>query len=280
MDGFSSAWLALREPVDHRSRNPELASALSSHFAGRAPITVVDLGCGTGSNVRATSALLSADQSWMLVDYDAHLLAAARVALLAWADRVTSPSDPDASVVAIEKHGKRLSITFRQADLNRQLDTAIPAGTDLVTASAFFDLCSADFLRRVAAIVAQRRAAFYTVLTYNGLQTWQPTHEADARLAAAFHAHQQIDKGFGRAAGPMAAAELAEAFCGAGYRVREADSPWRLGAADRPLIDQLAAGFASAVGATDAIARDVLADWVRQTRTAAVVGHTDTLALP
>ena len=53
MSDFSAAWLDLREPVDHRSRNRKLERALAKHFDGWRPITVVDLGCGTGSNLRA-----------------------------------------------------------------------------------------------------------------------------------------------------------------------------------------------------------------------------------
>jgi hypothetical protein len=55
MSGFSAQWLDLREPVDHRSRNVELGRRLARHFEGWRPITVVDLGCGTGSNLRATA---------------------------------------------------------------------------------------------------------------------------------------------------------------------------------------------------------------------------------
>ena len=44
--------------------------AARAHFGGRRPIRVVDLGCGTGSNLRATAPLLGAEQHWTLVDYD------------------------------------------------------------------------------------------------------------------------------------------------------------------------------------------------------------------
>ena len=80
--------------------------------------------------------------------------------------------------------------------------------------------------------MAQRKAAFYTVLTYDGDQRWTPEHEADAAMAEAFHAHQARDKGFGAAAGPHAPDALGEAFTSAGYSVDEADSAWRLGEDD------------------------------------------------
>jgi tRNA G46 methylase TrmB len=50
MTGSTTDWLAARETVDARSRSKELAKAFAS-VVGRDAI-VVDLGCGTGSNIR------------------------------------------------------------------------------------------------------------------------------------------------------------------------------------------------------------------------------------
>ncbi|HEU4519792.1 MAG TPA: SAM-dependent methyltransferase, partial [Microvirga sp.] len=83
---FSPEWLDRREPVDHRSRNPDLLAALARRFAGRDRLAVVDLGCGAGSNLRALAPFLPERQSWRLVDHDPALLAAARERLAAWAD--------------------------------------------------------------------------------------------------------------------------------------------------------------------------------------------------
>lgn len=276
MSGFSPEWLALREPADHRARDLALAQKLSERFAGKAAIEVVDLGCGSGSNIRATYALLGAAQHWTLVDYDPRLLEAARTTLAGWADKAeTTPS-----ALLLSKAGKQLTVRFRQADLNRDLDFALGEKPHLVTASALFDLCSAAFIDAFAAAVAARGAAFYTVLTYNGVQDWTPAHTDDAKFAAAFHAHQTTDKGFGASAGPAAPAALAAAFEKQRYAVSEGDSPWRLGAGDQRLIDELAAGFAGAVGEIGKVAAASIDSWRRIARTGAVVGHTDTLALP
>lgn len=275
MSGFSPEWLALREPVDHRSRNRSLAARLTTQLAGHAAIRVVDLGCGAGSNIRATSALLGTTQHWTLVDYDARLLAAARTALCAWADRTVSSGDS----LVLEKTGRTLHVAFRQADLNADLDAALGESPDLVTASAFFDLCSETFLQTLAAALAARRAQFYTVLTYDGGQSWTPAHPADRAMAAAFHAHQTTEKGFGRAAGPGAPAALARALAAHGYGVEEGDSPWVLGSTEQALIRDLASGFADAVAETGVVPAATITDWRHIDRTGAIVGHTDTLAM-
>lgn len=276
MTGFSAEWLDRREPADHRSRNRKLELALAKHFDGWHPVTVVDLGCGTGSNLRATVPLLGPEQQWTLVDHEQALLDGAARRLTEWADG----ADWKGGTLALFKGAKRIDVDFRRADLARDLDAALGANANLVTASALFDLVSAKFIAAFATAVAARKAAFYTVLTYDGDQRWMPEHEADAALAAAFHAHQRHDKGFGPAAGPEAPDALSEAFASAGYAVSEGDSAWRLGAGDEPLIAELAAGFADAARETGQVDAPTIAAWRAISRTAAIVGHADTLALP
>ncbi|MFM9848814.1 MAG: class I SAM-dependent methyltransferase [Hyphomicrobiaceae bacterium] len=276
MSGFSPEWLALREPVDHRSRNAELASSLSARFQQRSTVEVVDLGCGTGSNLRATVPLLPDIQSWTLVDYDERLLAAARQTLLRWADS----SRADGERLILVKGNRQITVQFGQADLNAALDVALGDKPDLITASALFDLCSVDFIKAFARAVARRGAVFYTVLTYNGIQRWTPRQPSDGAMMAAFHAHQTTDKGFGLSAGPMAPAHLADAFRVSDYNVLEGESPWMLGAKDQTLVTELASGFAGAVRETGAVDAKSIETWAKVMRTGAEVGHTDTLAFP
>jgi SAM-dependent methyltransferase len=275
MSGFAPEWLDLREGADHRSRNRKLERALAKHFDGWRPVTVVDLGCGTGSNLRATAPLLGPEQHWTLVDYDQALLDAAAQRLTAWADG----ADRQGGTLALFKGAKRITVEFRRVDLARDLEGALGPNANLVTASALFDLASVDFIARVAAAVAARKSAFYTVLTYDGDQRWSPEHESDAALLAAFHAHQQRDKGFGPAAGPAAPDALSDAFASAGYAVEEGDSAWRLGLGDEALMGALAAGFAEAARETGRVDPQAVAAWLANPRTGAIVGHSDTLAL-
>ena len=53
MSGFSSDWLALREPYDVTARNTTVLDAVLAAFRGQGSISVVDLACGTGSTLRA-----------------------------------------------------------------------------------------------------------------------------------------------------------------------------------------------------------------------------------
>lgn len=279
MSGFSVDWLSLREGVDHRSRDPVLLASLASAFAGRETIDVVDLGCGSGSNLRALAAHLPARQNWRLVDHDAGLLAAAREKIAVWADAARRDGDE----LEAEKGGKRLRVSFVQADLARDVAAALDPAPALVTAAALFDLCSREWIARFVDAVAARRIAFYTALTYDGREIWEPPHPADAAMLAAFHAHQAGDKGFGPSAGPAATQALAEAFAAASYRVETGDSPWRLGAGDARLVAALAEGAAQAVAETGRVPAADIESW-RAARVApgvaCVVGHADLLARP
>jgi SAM-dependent methyltransferase len=276
MSGFDASWLDLREPADHRSRCEDLAKMLARHFDWRGQISVLDMGCGTGSNLRATAPCLGPDQHWTLIDYDAALLEAAQSRLAAWAGRAEKCNGR----LVLHKDGKRITVELRRADLAHDLDRVFTSRPDLVTASALFDLASADFISEVATEVVRCRAAFYTVLTYNGQQRWTPKHDADAAMASAFRAHQTRDKGFGESAGPMAPALLLAAFDAAGYSVSEGDSAWRLEAGDEALVGELVPGFAAAVRETALVPEEKVATWLTLSRNGALVGHTDTLALP
>lgn len=280
---FSAEWLALREPVDHRSRNRELAEAVRSHFAGRTAVSVVDLGCGTGSNLRATHLLLPYQQNWTLIDYDPALLDAARDRLAGWADS----AEPAGNGMVLAKGAYRIAVHFRQVDLNANLAAALAPTPDLVTASALFDLISEGWITGFAEKLAALPTAFYTVLTYDGRDAFTPPHPTDHAVIAAFAAHQGGDKGFGPAAGPRGADALRDAFAGAGFTVREGDSPWRLGQPDRALAHDLLGGIANAVRESGRLAETEIAAWLDFRRaqlgergSLVLTGHRDTFAVP
>ncbi|MGL4395304.1 MAG: class I SAM-dependent methyltransferase [Hyphomicrobium sp.] len=276
MSSFSPEWLALREPADVRARNRDVAAAVSAWFALRKSVRVVDLGSGTGANLRATSGLLPDTQHWTLVDKDASLIAAQRRQLRAWADACDEAGDD----LILRKGSATLTVASRQLDLAVDLDDALAEPVDLVTASALFDLVSGPFIHHLARRVAERRAAFLAVITFNGVARWSPHRPADNAIAAAFNRHQMSDKGFGAAAGPLAAGLLADQFRLEGYSVLEGDSPWLLQARDRMLLDELQRGYAMTALETRQVDAKTVETWVKVNRNGADIGHTDTFAVP
>jgi len=278
MSVFSTDWLDLREAADQRARDADLEARLAEYFSGREQLTIVDLGCGTGANARVLAPNLPGAQTWRFVDHDGELLAAARARMADWA---AAAGDAQGHL-SLSVPGKPLDIRFQQADLNSDLSALIQPGDDLVTAAAFFDLVSPDWIARFADTVTGAGAAFYTVLIYDGEETWMPAHPADEAILAAMRTHQRGDKGFGPAAGPQAADFLIRDFAQAGYQVHAAASPWRLGAPDAALMRALAEGTSQAAKDTGLVERETAENWriAREQADAAIIGHVDVLALP
>ena len=280
MTGFSAQWLALREPADHRARDRVLQNRICEQLAVVArteqrAVRLIDLGCGSGSNLRALATSLPAQQHWTLVDYDPLLLAAARAALLDWADQVVS----DGAILTISKNNKTIEIEFAQVDLARDIERVLSWPADVITAAAFFDLVAETWLVRFCQAL---RTTLYTVLTYDGSEQWQPTHTADDRMLKAFHAHQKTDKGFGVAAGPDATSIMQRELTARGFQVTLASSPWKIDQNEAAFIHALATGSAAAVRETGLLNQQDVEQWLAARITAqhCTVGHWDILATP
>jgi len=249
--GFSADWLALREPADHAARAADLLLRAVS-AAGPSPV-ILDLGCGTGSTVRALSPLLPKNTRWHLVD-----------------------NDPELLRLAGEAAGT--SANLHQLDLT-DIDLLPLADVTLVTASALIDLVSRKWLEQIA---LRLTVPVYFALSYDGEMHWQPESAADSGITTAFNNHQRTDKGFGQALGPDAVKVASEVFTLHGFEVLVAKSPWMLGPGEVALQKELISGISRAAGefglqdaelwGTERIAA---AD-----KTLCQIGHGDILAIP
>lgn len=264
MSRFAHDWLALREPYDRAARS----SALADRFAkalGPAP-RVIDLGCGTGANLRYLAPTMAPPQHWLCLDRDRDLLARAKAV-------------HERSYGAA---GWRGEVRFEALDLATGLGSLALEGAG-VTASALLDLTSAAWLDGLARLC--RRAPVLMALTFDGRLSWQPALDDDELICARFVAHQRTDKGFGPALGPDAAAHLAGRLATEGHRVETAVSDWRLVPAERALLQAMLSGVLAAAAAVEQDRR--LAQWAAIRRgqldrgeLGLIVGHVDLLALP
>ena len=274
---FDPAWLALREPVDHRSRAAAAVSLLAPAWRAGGWSRIVDLGAGTGSNLRYLAPRLPGVRSWTLVDHDAALLA-----------RAAAPDGAELTRVV--------------GDLAAAgLDAVGGSNADLVTASALLDLASKDWLDALAAACRGSGSAALFALNYDGGIRWhagandpRPSDDPDdALVRRSVNAHQRRDKGLGPALGPMAGLTAENAFRAAGYRAWLLPSPWRLGPGDAALARALVDGWEAAAvehlreASADAAGVDRVRAWAERRRATIasgrfglIVGHLDLLALP
>ena len=271
MTGFSISWLDLREKADFAARDKNIAKSAvdwlnqkSNHFSpGK---IIVDLGSGTGSTLRALSELgiynFGANNVvWRLVDYNGALL-----------DE------------ALKRHGKSCLIEDYQSDLTVINELPL-GGAHLVTASALFDLASAEFVDALAIELAARNIGLYAALNYDGVTDWTPTHPYDQTVLDAFNKDQLRDKGMGPALGPHSGSYLQHAFEKSGYHVVVASSPWQLKSTDYKLVEELINGIANAVSVDYALDTTALEEWktfrlAHANTGTCIIGHQDVFAIP
>jgi SAM-dependent methyltransferase len=280
VSGFDAAWLALREPYDHAARSVELADRFAA-AVGKTP-HVLDLGCGTGSNLRYLAPRIPGVQRWPCIDRDPALLKAARTALQDWGNGQGWPSRGEEDGLTLARPGGEILVRFAARDLARS-DLSDVEGVSGLSASALLDLTSAAWLDRFAARC--RGTPLLMALSFDGRLRFEPAAQDDDEVCRRFVAHQRTDKGFGPALGPDAAAHLAARLAAAGCTVRLERSDWRLGPNDVALLRATLTGI---VAAARQIAHDpCLQHWatLRGQQLAAgelrlTVGHVDLLALP
>jgi hypothetical protein len=249
-------WLRLREPADAAARSAELAEQVARHLP-RGPLAIHDLGGGSGAMGRWLAPRLPGPQHWVVHDRDPDLLGLAVA---------QAPGLPWVTVEARRSDVAHLT----QGDL---------AGASLVVASALLDLLTGDQL--AAMLAACAGLPMLIALTVVGRVTLTPADPLDARVAAAFDAHQRRRGRLGPDAIAAAVAELA------GARMLVRPAPWRLGSAHAALAAEWFAGWlAAACEQEPALARETRAYRERRLAQAAAgklavtVGHSDLLVLP
>jgi ubiquinone/menaquinone biosynthesis C-methylase UbiE len=225
-------WLALREPADVAARSSALVDAVAARLPAAGTLRILDLGTGTGSNVRYIAPRLRAPQEWLIVDRDQTVLHEAR-------ERLTAVS------AALD-----VRVDAAQRDMGRDLDASLIAGRHLVTASALLDLVSEEWLTTLARVCRQAGAAVLFALSYNGESRCTPPEPEDTVVRLLMNRHQLTDKGFGPSAGPQAAAIAARVFASHGYEVRRETTTWVLDADQAALQRQWLEGLAHAARET------------------------------
>ncbi len=262
---FQATWLDLREAADHQARAPEPLDSLRAWAAGKSSLRVLDLGAGTGSNLRFLAPRLNVPQHWILLDHDPDLLAQAR---------------PPATPYPVKWEVVR-------SDLSQWREQAEASRPDLVTASALIDLVPESWLQSLAAGCAELGAAVHVVLSYDGTVRWSHPDPLDAEVLTTVNAHQERDKGLGSALGPRATQRLVHFLDARGYRVRTAASPWILATGSAPLAEHLIDGWVQAASEQNPARSDQYRDWgtrrlsdLMSGLTEIRVGHMDLVALP
>jgi hypothetical protein len=265
----SPDWLVMREPADAAARSEELAERLARHLPEAGRLVIHDLGGGSGAMGRWLASRLPGPQHWVVHDRDAGLLK------LAVADA------PDATA-----DGAAVTVEARRSDITRLAPGEL-AGASLIAASALLDMLTADELAGMLGACTEIGCPMLLAMTVVGRVSLSPADPLDARLAAAFNAHQRRRTTAGRLLGPDAVGVAVEELRGTGAEVLVRPSPWRLDAAHADLTAEWFGGWvAAACEQEPALAAEAGAYRDRRLAQAAAgelavtVDHADLLVLP
>jgi len=265
----SWGWLALREPADAAARAVDLVGHLGQRLPATGLLVIHDLGCGTGGMGRWLAPLLPGPQHWVMHDRDADLLEVAA------ADLPGPAAD-----------GAGVTVEARQSDITRLPPDEL-AGATLITASALLDMLTRDELAGLVSVCARAGCPVLLTLSVIGRVDLTPADPLDARVAAAFDAHQRREVDGRRLLGPDAVAVAVEQFERLGGEVLVRRSRWRLGASEAELTAEWFTGWVGAAyeqqvelaAETEGYARRRLAE-AAAGQLAVTVDHADLLVLP
>ena len=213
----SPGWLGLRERADASARARELVDLLLDRLGAEGGWVIHDLAAGSGSMGRWLAPLLPRPQHWVLHDRDSDLL------------ELAAANPPEAAA-----DGAEVSIETQVSDVTRLRPDDL-TGATLITASALLDLFTQDELASLVDACAGADCPVLFALSVSGRVELLPADPLDARITAAFNAHQRRTTSRGRLLGPDAAEAVAGAFRRLGTDVVVRSSPWRLGPTESDL---------------------------------------------
>jgi hypothetical protein len=287
VNSFSAQWLQLREPLDAASRAEDLCKSLLEGPALKrrqdSRLAIIDLGAGTGANLRYAAPRLGGKQDWLLVERDPLLLGAMESRMREWAPQLTG-TGPLLTICAPQFECRIRHVALDLASHLAQLP--LPDGV-LLTASALLDLVSEAWLRELARSAANAAATIWFALTYDGRIECLPVEPEDAQIRELVNLHQLNDKGFGPALGPGAAQMVEQIFVEQGYRIQCATSDWCIGPQSQALQQALVEGWFDAACEIAPHQAQALSGWlarrrahIKDARSELRIGHVDIIGGP
>lgn len=262
-------WLDLREPADAAARSVVLVDLLRSNLPRDRPLTIHDLGCGTGSMLRWLAPRLDSAQHWVMYDRDEDLLA-----------------EVEARSVVLGAHAAPVTIEVRPRDITRLEPDDLDAAS-LVTASALLDMFTADELDRFITSCAGAQCPVLLTLSVVGRVELRPADDLDEAYRRAFNAHQRRVTDGRRLLGPDAVSMAAAAFTALGGDVTLSSSPWQLGPDEQALTAAWLEGWVGAAVEQEPALGEVSSAYLQARAEQAEAGeltvrvdHHDLLVLP
>ena len=199
MDHADVAYLASKRTVDERARNRRVRDRLLDALPPTP--TVVDVGSGIGSMLRALLGWGVDSGTYLGIDRERDLLVHTREAL---ADDLAGDDAVERTPAGLEIEA--ISAGFAAGDVR-----ALPAtGADLVVAQALLDLVPVEPAMAAIERALRPGGLAYLPITFDGVSRFHPAHPDDRAVLDAYHAAIDATPGRDSRAGRALLAHLGD----------------------------------------------------------------------
>ena len=221
-------WLAHRFACDAEARHPEIEHKFLSFFEQhQTALHVVDVGSGTGANLRYYFDRIPHTQTWTLIEQSSHLLGECRHSLATFAQKHGYGWHPQGDTFLLTDAGKTAAITLIQGSIDRIEQLVDLPQADVVTANAVFDLLSFEQFDALVSTLAQHDVCLLATLNYYET-SFLPFSERDHQFVDWYHMHMKRPQPMGIAMGPDCSEEMLDLLAQHHMLIEQESSQWHL----------------------------------------------------
>ncbi len=280
-------WLNTRYPFDAAGRNREIKKQFLElmNSKGKATLSLVDIGAGTGSNCRYWIDRIPQHQHWKLIEQNPAFIKPCLENLTHFAieqgyHREHHPAG--LTMVAGEKHIHidLLNVSLFEVGIATDLSQ-----TDAITANAVFDLLTREQFDNFIQTITEHPVIFLATLNYGGMY-FTPEHSYDQEFIDLYEQHMRRWQPFGKSMGPACVQLMPEILEKYGLKVHSLESYWQILRTDKEMLNYYMDFMKSALCdmAVSDLEKAKLQDWLtlkEETDQAILnVNHQDILAIP
>ncbi len=276
-----SSWLDERYQCDVNARNKKVEQFCLEHFSSLTKIQIVDVGSGTGSNFINLSEKFNQNQHWTFLEQDKNLILHSLKRIKKEFNQkgftITQKNDAlhlqnlSQEIIIRTVNGSLLDID-KLIDLNN---------TNLITASAIFDLFSIEQFKVFSNQAHQKKVSVLSTLNYTAMH-FEPPTASDNKFIGLYNAHMKREQSFGTGMGSDCYANMESYYATNNIATITGDSDWDLGISSKKMHAFLLTFMEDSIAELDNVPRK-LQQWIKEKRELSaqaglkiIVNHGDT----
>lgn len=224
---YAVDWLATRYPYDVDARNPNVEIACLQWLASRNPISVVDIGSGSGSNCFYFIDQFPVAQHWTFIEKDPMLISASLERMTQWANDREYIVEASPYGINIQTPNGQIEIEGICGSLLDLSQLVRLDKVDLVMANAVFDLFSQSQFATFISELSNYSLGILATLNYSGM-SFSPTTDEDKTVIDLYESHMQRPQSFGQGMGKECSELMIEAFKAQNWEIVAEEANWEI----------------------------------------------------